>query len=473
MDRFGRYELLFEIGSGGMARVYLARQLGDSGFERLVAVKRVHAHLVGDPDIYSMVSDEARIAALLRHPNVVSVVDVVDRAGELLLVLDYVEGFALSKLSKRWKKPLPPALASRVVVDGLAGLHAAHEARDLMGERLDVIHRDVSPQNLLVGVDGVTRVIDFGIARARGNATLTQTGVVKGKVAYMAPERLDEKAVDRRADLFAMGAVLNELLLGETAKAESDEARDIARAMLSTFDPSRVEAVAPKLAPVIERALARKPSDRFANGEEMARAIAAAEPPASPLEIAAWVASVEETAIAERRAKICEAVEAALVADDPTPEPRPPKSQPLTVVPARESAVAAREPAPPIEAPRPRGRAGLWVGLGLAGLAAANVATWFALRPKDAVSANEPPRSAAVTSADARVSPVDPVAPASSSRAALEPPATSTSPATSSFSTGAPSTPIVLGIPPRASTTTSAPAPSTSSGLQANPYGSH
>jgi serine/threonine protein kinase len=460
--RFGRYELLFEIGSGGMARVYLARQSGDSGFERLVAVKRVHDHLVGDPDIYSMVSDEARIAALLSHPNVVSVVDVVDRKGELLLVLDYVEGFSLSKLFRNYGKALPPALASRIVVDALMGLHAAHEARDLLGERLEVVHRDVSPQNLLVGTDGVTRVIDFGIARARGNATLTQTGVVKGKVAYMAPERLEEKAVDRRSDLFAMGAVLNELLRGESAKADRDEARDIARALLATFDPRDVEAIAPKLAPVLERALARSPSDRYANAEEMCRAVAIAEPPAPPSEIAAWVASLEEEAIAERRSKVRAAVHAVAVAET---DPAEPEGHEAPILPS--GSVQASEPDRPEAraiasgASSPSRRPLPWIVLGVAGILASNVAVWMMVRPRaesDAVAASTARAPAAP--------PVDSVTLATSSVA---------QPSARLVEPGAPaaaSSPLPRASTPSARALVAHPSSSATSGLHADPYAS-
>ncbi len=364
--RVGRYELLFDIGAGGMATVYLARQLGDSGFERLVAVKRVHRHLVRDEETYAMVSDEARIAALLRHPNVVPVIDVVDQGGELLLVLDYVEGFSLSALLRAHQKSrgadtgLSPALASRIAVDALRGLHAAHEASDLLGASLDLVHRDVSPENLLVGADGTTRVIDFGIARAVGNLQMTSAGVLKGKVAYMAPERVGQGDVDRRTDIYSVGAVLLEMLSGAAPHANGDEAVALARAMLGDLDLAPARAASARAGDVVERAVARLPSERYATAEEMARALAAAEPPAPPEEVAKWVLRHKSTEITARRDRIREAI--AVVAEVEEGSPSGERTRIEGGVDAR-SLVAARPPA----------RRGLLVAFLLF---AANVAAW-------------------------------------------------------------------------------------------------
>ena len=177
--RLGQYEPLVELASGGMATVYVARQVGAAGFERLVVVKRVHRHLLKDREFYDMFRDEARVASLIHHPNVVSVTDVVESDGELFLVMDYVESCAVSTLQKNVRDAgarLPPAVAARIVADALGGLHAAHEAVDMRGERLDVVHRDVSPQNIIVGVDGTSRLIDFGIAKAARRVTETKSG---------------------------------------------------------------------------------------------------------------------------------------------------------------------------------------------------------------------------------------------------------------------------------------------------------
>ena len=208
-ERLGDCDVLFELASGGMATILLARQLGDAGFERLVALKRVHRHLVQDPEVFAMASDEARLAALVRHANVVAVTGVLDAGGELVLVQEYVEGFGLGRvlreLARRGEK-LSPSIAARSLIDAAKGLHATHEARDLLGQPLEIVHRDVSPQNLLIGTDGTTRLIDFGIARAERRMAATRTGILKGKLSYMAPEQIGEAPVDRRADVLAAGA---------------------------------------------------------------------------------------------------------------------------------------------------------------------------------------------------------------------------------------------------------------------------
>jgi serine/threonine-protein kinase len=215
--RGGAYEPLFELATGGMATVMVARQVGAASFERLVVIKRVHPHLCREGEFVTMFVDEAKIASSIHHANVVSVIDVAHRDAELLLVLDYVEGLSLAELVKAASEAsvrIPPAVASRIVSDMLSGLEAAHAATDLAGRPLDVVHRDVSPQNVLVGTDGSSRVIDFGIAKAATRLTATTSGVVKGKLSYMAPEQIKQLPLDRRADIFSAGVVLHELLAG-------------------------------------------------------------------------------------------------------------------------------------------------------------------------------------------------------------------------------------------------------------------
>ncbi|MEZ4297069.1 MAG: serine/threonine-protein kinase [Polyangiaceae bacterium] len=233
--RFGPYDVLFELASGGMGRVYVARKSGAGGFERLAVLKRVHSHLLSDPDVCAMVRDEAKIAALVVHPNVVGVEDVLDTGDELLLAQPYVESASLSDLLKAARKAgekLSPAVAARITLDLLAGLHAAHEARDLRGELLHVVHRDVSPHNVLVGADGRARLIDFGIARAERRLTQTKSGVVKGKLAYVAPETLRNDPVDLRVDVFAAGIVLHEALSGQRLFDGDDEGAVLLAVML-------------------------------------------------------------------------------------------------------------------------------------------------------------------------------------------------------------------------------------------------
>ena len=210
-----RYAIYDAIAAGGMATVHLGRLIGPAGFLRTVAVKRLHAHLAGDSEFTAMLLDEARVAARIQHPNVVSTLDVVVSGSEILLVMDYVRGESLSRLSKRAREreELPsPRIVVAILAGALEGLHAAHEAVNERGQPLELIHRDVSPQNVLVGADGVTRVLDFGIAKAEGRVSSTQDGKIKGKILYMPPEQLAAEPVTRTADIYAVGVMLFEVL---------------------------------------------------------------------------------------------------------------------------------------------------------------------------------------------------------------------------------------------------------------------
>lgn len=207
-----RYELVAEIASGGMATVFLARLSGVGGFQRFVAIKRLHPHLAAEREFVEMFLDEARLAAGIHHPNVVSILEVGASDRGYYLVMEYIEGDTLARLLARAAtsgQRLPREIALRVVIDMLAGLHAAHELKDEMGQPTGLVHRDVSPQNVLVGLDGICRITDFGVARAASRLSATRVGQLKGKIAYMAPEQAMGKSdIDRRADVFAGGIVL-------------------------------------------------------------------------------------------------------------------------------------------------------------------------------------------------------------------------------------------------------------------------
>src|SRR5277367_6635205 len=188
----GRYAIFDAIASGGMASVHFGRLIGPAGFSRTVAIKRLHESFALDPEFVSMFMDEARLAARIRHPNVVPTRDIVALEQELLLVMEYVPGESLSLLLKRARlarKPVPIPIVADIIMQALSGLHAAHEAVGEAGEPLCIVHRDVSPQNILVGTDGVARVLDFGVAKAIGTMHQTRAGQVKGKIRYMAPEQ--------------------------------------------------------------------------------------------------------------------------------------------------------------------------------------------------------------------------------------------------------------------------------------------
>jgi serine/threonine protein kinase len=288
--RLGNYEPVLQLATGGMATVFVARQIGAAGFERLVVVKRVHRHLLSNHEFYDMFRDEARVASLVRHPNVVPVIDVVEADGELFLVQEYVESTALSTL---WKaandagKPLSPAVVVRIIADTLAGLHAAHEAVDMRGHPLEVVHRDVSPQNIVVGVDGGSRLIDFGVAKARHRITETKSGSLKGKYGYMSPEQTKAQPLDRRADLFSAGVVLHEALTGKRlfqGENEYDTLRRIVEGPIPS--PSSMGApVSPDVDAVVAKSLERDPEKRFQTAAEFLEALEHALRPATPREV--------------------------------------------------------------------------------------------------------------------------------------------------------------------------------------------
>ena len=307
----GRYVLYGAIGRGGMATVHLGRLVGDEGFGRTVAIKRLRPHCAADPGVVLAFLDEARLATRIRHPNVVATLDVVTEAGEAFLVMDYVEGESLSALVKRsGKSGVPPPIAVAVIAGALRGLRAAHEAVSESGEPLNLVHRDVSPQNILVGVDGIPRVLDFGIAKALGRQQTTRDGELKGKLAYMAPEQLTGAGVTRQTDLFALGIVLWELLAGRRLFHADHEGETVTRALHAPIElPSTICPSAPAvLDAVVMHSLEREPSKRFASAEEMALALEAAMSPATTGVVGEWVRGVASESL-EGRARQVRAVE--------------------------------------------------------------------------------------------------------------------------------------------------------------------
>jgi serine/threonine protein kinase len=233
-ERLDRFELVAELASGGMATVYLARLSSVAGFQRLYAIKRLHPHLQREPEFVDMFLDEARLAARIHHPNVVSILEVGESKRGYYLVMEYIEGDTLARLlarSAQAQAKLPVDVTVRIALDTLAGLDAAHDLKDDHDQPLGVVHRDVSPQNILVGIDGTTRITDFGVARAAARLTTTRTGQLKGKLAYMAPEQARGQAVDRRADLFALGIVLWEALAMKRLFKGEGEADTLSRVL--------------------------------------------------------------------------------------------------------------------------------------------------------------------------------------------------------------------------------------------------
>jgi serine/threonine-protein kinase len=224
-ERIGRYELLLPIGTGGMATVFLGRATGVGGFERDVAVKVIHAHLRSDEESKQLLLEEARLAARIRHANVVPVLEVGDDPFGIYLVLDYIEGDSLAGLMREVKaagQKIPLPLVARILLDAIDGLHAAHELKDEGGKPMGLVHRDFSPQNILIGLDGVTKLADFSVAKAGDRAIRTRTGLVKGKIGYMSPEQARGHQVDRRCDVWAAGVVAWELVAWRRLHKNSD-----------------------------------------------------------------------------------------------------------------------------------------------------------------------------------------------------------------------------------------------------------
>lgn len=320
--RVGRYLLCDQIGSGGMATIHLARLLGPEGFSRTVAVKQLHPQFAQNPEFVAMFLDEARLAVRIRHGNVISPIDIVATGSELFIVMDYVNGESLAALLRATNEPLAPPIACAILVQVLLGLHAAHEATREQGESLGLVHRDVSPQNILVGQDGVARVLDFGIAKAAARSQTTEEGKLKGKIGYMAPEQLRLEPIDRRADLFTAGIVLWEALTGSglfVADALGASVELILRGEIAP--PSSLNpAVKPELDAVVARALAREPSERFQDAKSMATALQEATAPASTLEVIHWIEKIAGPELL-RRAELVQRAEKFVLEDVPLQAP--------------------------------------------------------------------------------------------------------------------------------------------------------
>jgi serine/threonine-protein kinase len=271
---FGRYELLKRIAGGGMGEVYLARQAGFEGFEKLLVVKVLLPNLVEDEEFIKMFLDEARIAARLNHPNVAQIFDLGEVEGVYYIAMEYIHGDDIIRLWKKSRadgKAVPLALAARIIADAAAGLDYAHKAVGADNEPLGLVHRDVSPQNILVTFDGGVKVIDFGIAKAAGRASHTATGILKGKYAYMSPEQASGKAIDHRSDVFALGVVLYEMATSmRLFKRDSEVSTlravtDCEVPLPETFNKD-VDAA---LQGIMLKALAREPGDRYPDAQSL------------------------------------------------------------------------------------------------------------------------------------------------------------------------------------------------------------
>ena len=309
-----RYATLLKLASGGMATVWIGTARGGMGFRQLVAIKKPHPHLLDRAEIRAALLAEAALASSIRHVNVVDVRDVEVCDGAISLVMDYIEGASLSELltsSLNGGPRITPAVAVRIALDALAGLHAAHELVDDRGKVVGLVHRDVSPQNILVGLDGVARVVDFGVAKFEKKGDATMGGQLKGKLAYMAPEYLRSEPFDRRVDVFAVGVVLWETLAAQRLFRGNHDA-DTVQKVLGAAAPavSRFTPEAAPLEPVLARALSKNPAERYPTAAAMALELetlaAAAGLVATPRDVSELVKASVGDALEERRKKLRE-----------------------------------------------------------------------------------------------------------------------------------------------------------------------
>ena len=278
MAKVGRYELLHPLGCGGMAEVFKARASGPAGFEREMVVKRILPQYTRDPDFVRMFADEARILGMMHHANVVQAYEFGEDSGTLYLALEYVEGPSLSKILRTLRaanRPMPPVIVAYVAREICRALDYVHKLENADGQRMDVVHRDVTPSNIIVTPGGTVKLLDFGVAKFATAAKSTRAGTVKGKPAYLAPEQLEGKPIDGRVDLFALGIVMHEMLtLQHLFAGDSDlhTAKKIMEMKIPSLTAKRDD-VPPDLDRIVMRALERDRKRRFATAAEMARAL--------------------------------------------------------------------------------------------------------------------------------------------------------------------------------------------------------
>ncbi|MCG8417822.1 MAG: serine/threonine protein kinase [Proteobacteria bacterium] len=273
-QHFGPYTLLRRLGDGGMAEVFLAKEQKSIGVERLVAIKRIHPHLAKSSRFTSMLVDEANIAGKLTHANIARILDVGNIGGEYFIAMEYVHGRDLRSVFNRHKKmglQVPNAHACYMGLAICEGLDYAHNYRDYCGRELGLVHRDISPHNVILSFDGELKIIDFGVAKAVGRLVRTETGAIKGKLTYMSPEQVRGLPIDRRSDVFATGIVLFELLtgqrlfLGRTVANIVQNVRDAVVPDPRHYNPK----LTPKLQAIVLRALAKEPGNRYQSAEEL------------------------------------------------------------------------------------------------------------------------------------------------------------------------------------------------------------
>ncbi len=425
----GRYQVLGELATGGMAQILLGRFAGPRDFERPVVIKRMLPHLAGQPSFRSMFLDEARLAARIRHANVAQVHELGVEGDELFLVMEYLEGESVAALLRAVVaagRPLDPRFGAYIVAECCAGVHAAHELRDEEDKLVGLVHRDLSPQNVLVGYDGSVRVLDFGIAKARGRETRTQAGEIKGKFEYMSPEQCLGEELDRRSDIFSLGVVLYELTVLRRLFKRPSELMILKAITEEPIPPpsSMVPGYPPGLEAVCLRALRRAPEERYATAAAMRSDLSAAmreiEASGDPRDqLAALMAELFGARRDDKREMLRRVRSGAMPSQIPKAEP-PASVEVPTVVDAPPEA-SARE----VQRPRSRFQAlgAAAMGVGLLGLALG------ALVAHRGSSASEPPAAATIPAPSIDATPAAAPASASDVGAAAPAPAGSAAPA--------------------------------------------
>jgi len=373
----GRYELLLPIAKGGMAQVWAARLHGTRGFQKVVAIKTILSGAIDDARMEAMFLAEAELASQIHHPNVVGTIDLGEHNGILYLVMEWVDGESLNVLMAKAASQggVPLAIGVNLIGQACQGLYAAHNLRNHQGELLGVVHRDVSPHNVLVTFSGTAKLVDFGIAKATSQASgCTEAGEVKGKFAFMAPEQIRAQAIDARTDLFALGILLYQITTGKHPFRGENPAETLQR-ICSERGPTPPSAFLPEypaeLEAVVLKALAKKPEERFSSANEMLTALERAMP--KPLEasfevqVAEYLSQLFGTRAAERRTAL-------RVAQERADQQRTESSSSISlgtlrtiaidqaegsgaslVVPASSTPTPARNTPTPVLAPQPAG----------------------------------------------------------------------------------------------------------------------
>jgi eukaryotic-like serine/threonine-protein kinase len=274
VTQYGKYVLLKRLALGGMAEIFLARQSGAAGFQKLVVLKRILPQFSSESSFVEMFLDEGRLGATLTHPNIVQIYDLGEAEGAYFIAMEFVAGQDLYMISRKALErgpPVPPAIAARIVANMAEGLHCAHTAKDFKGNALNIVHRDVSPSNVIVSYDGAVKLLDFGIAKAESQTTKTQGGTLKGKYSYMSPEQIRGEPLDGRSDVFALGIVLYESITGRRLYKGSSEL-SIINAVLNgdvRAPSSLVPEIPSELDSICLKALEKNIKKRYASAQEM------------------------------------------------------------------------------------------------------------------------------------------------------------------------------------------------------------